>query len=94
MDSKTRSKLNSLAMTMEPLVYIGKNGITQMVIDEINTLLDLREIIKLQVQKGADLTAKEAMQIVCDTTKALPITAIGNRFVIYRLSKKDIKHIL
>lgn len=94
MTSKERSYLRSLASSMQPVVTIGKQGLTEQVIKEINEVLECKKLIKISVLKSALREPKELIQEVCDTLKAEPIQFIGNKLIIYRFSsKKDIKHI-
>ncbi len=94
MTSKQRSKLISLAMNVSATVQIGKNGLTESVIEQINTSLEDHELIKIGVLKTADITAKGVIAEVAELTGAEPVQAIGNKIVLYRRSQKDgIEHI-
>ena len=42
MDSKTRSRLSALAQNIQPIFQIGKNGITDIVIQELDKALEAR----------------------------------------------------
>ena len=89
-----RAKLRSMAQMLNPIFHVGKNGINENFIRDIDTALELHELIKLSVLRNSDLNAKESMAILCDATKAEPVTAIGSKFVIYRRSKRDdVEHI-
>ncbi len=46
--SKQRSYLRGLAQQVDPTVYIGKQGLTENVIKEIDTGLNCRELVKSQ----------------------------------------------
>ena len=94
MTSKQRSKLISLAMNLSATVQIGKNGLTESVIEQINTSLEDHELVKIGVLKTADITAKGVIAEVASLTAAEPVQAIGNKIVLYRRSQKDgIEHI-
>lgn len=94
MTSKQRSKLISLAMNVSATVQIGKNGLTDAVIDQINASLEDHELVKIGVLKTADMSAKTMIAEVAERTGAEPVQAIGNKIVLYRYSsKEDIKHI-
>ena len=45
--SKQRSYLRSLANNIEPIVQIGKEGIDERVLNQIDEALEARELIKL-----------------------------------------------
>ena len=51
--SKQRSYLKKLAHDLDPIVYIGKNDLTDNVLNEIDTLLELRELVKVKIQEGS-----------------------------------------
>ena len=48
--SKKRSYLRSLAHQLDPLVYIGKNDLTDNILNEIDTCLEHRELVKIKIQ--------------------------------------------
>ena len=94
MNSKQRSKLISLAMNISATVQIGKNGLTDSVIEQINTSLEDHELVKIGVLKTADFSAKSVIAEVAEATSSEPVQAIGNKIVLYRYSHKEgIEHI-
>lgn len=81
-------------MNVSATVQIGKNGLTESVIEQINTSLEDHELIKIGVLKTADISAKGVIAEVAELTGAEPVQAIGNKIVLYRRSQKDgIEHI-
>lgn len=88
MTSKERAALRSMANTMETILYIGKDGITDSVAKEAYDALEARELIKCAVQQNCELTAREAMNELCERVHAEPIQCIGRRFVMYRESRE------
>lgn len=94
MTSKQRSKLISLAMNLSATVQIGKNGLTESVVEQISTSLEDHELVKIGVLKTADVTAKGVIAEVAEALGAEPVQAIGNKIVLYRRSQKDgVEHI-
>lgn len=91
MNSSQRAYLRSLANSIEPIIHIGKQGITEGIIAQADEALNAREIIKGTVQQNAELTAKEAVQKLCASLKAESVQAIGRKFVLYRESKENKK---
>lgn len=89
--SKQRSYLRGLANSIDSIVQIGKEGVDDRVLAQIDEALEAREIIKLNVLKNSLLTAREACDIVCEELDADPVQVIGNKFVIYRQSKNKPK---
>ena len=88
MTGKQRAGLRKMANTLETIIYIGKEGVTDRVVKEVYDALEARELIKGCVQQGAPLDAKEALTLLCEKTGAEPIQFIGRRFVMYRPSRE------
>lgn len=89
--SKQRSYLKGLAHDLDPIVYIGKSGLTENIIKEMNSCLDARELIKVKLQEGAILDPKETANTAAELLGAEFVQAIGRKFVLYRFSKERAK---
>ena len=89
MTGKQRAKLRAMANTIDTILYIGKDGITNNTIKECYDALEARELIKGCVQQGASISAREALTELCERTGAEPIQQIGRRFVMYRPSREN-----
>ncbi|NLX61570.1 MAG: ribosome assembly RNA-binding protein YhbY [Tissierellia bacterium] len=91
---KQRSYLKGLANKLDPIFQIGKNGITENFIKQVDDALEKREIIKIKVLNNSLLDAKEVANEIAKKTNAEFVQSIGNKFVLYRESKKNKKIIL
>ena len=89
--SKQRATLRSLANTLEPIFQIGKLGIEENFICQLDSALEARELIKIKVLENSGLTAREASQILCDELKCEGVQIIGSKVIIYRKSTKKPK---
>ena len=87
--SKQRSYLRSLAHSIDPAVYIGKAGVTDNVIKEIDQCLEARELVKIKLQEGAVLDAKATANELAPVLGAEFVQAIGRKFTLYRESKEN-----
>ena len=81
---KQRSYLRKLAQDEEPLVFIGKNDLTETVIHEMDNLLTARELVKAKIQDTSTLDAKATANELAAQLGAEYVQAIGRRFVLYR----------
>lgn len=86
--SKQRGFLRGLAHELEPTVYIGKSGMTENIVKEMETWLEMRELVKVKLQEGCDLTPKDAANELAEILKAEYVQAIGRKFTLYRQSKE------
>ena len=94
LNSKQRAKLRSLASIIPATTIVGKEGLTETVLAQIDRELHARELVKVSVLEGAEQSAKEYLQIAAFNLKAEEVCSIGRKFVVYRLSNKmGIKHI-
>ncbi|TCO79022.1 ribosome assembly RNA-binding protein YhbY [Marinisporobacter balticus] len=88
---KQRSYLRGLANNIKPITQIGKSGITESFIKQLDDALEARELIKIHVLENSLLDTKKTANEVAKKTRAEFIQAIGNKFVIYRKSKENPK---
>ncbi|MEX1308736.1 MAG: YhbY family RNA-binding protein [Eubacteriales bacterium] len=94
MTSKQRAVLRRLANQLDPVVYVGKEGLTAVIISETELVLEKRELIKVQVQVGCDLSSREVANTMSEKLNADVITVLGKRFVLYRKAKKDSQNLI
>ncbi|MFV0517304.1 MAG: ribosome assembly RNA-binding protein YhbY [Aminipila sp.] len=85
---KKRSYLRSLAHNIEPMVYIGKSGLTDNIIKELEVNLEARELVKVKIQESCDLDPKEVANNMAESLNAEFVQAIGKKFTLYRESKE------
>ena len=94
MTTKQRSKLRSLAQTIEPIGQIGKGGISDNMIAGLSSALEARELIKVTVLKNAEDEAKYLADDLAAELNAEVVCTIGHKIVLYRRSLNDgVKHI-
>lgn len=89
--SKQRSYLKGLANNIEAISYIGKEGISEAFLKQLDDVLEARELVKISIQKNSILDTKEAANEVARSTRSEFVQAIGRKFVIYRKSKENQK---
>ncbi len=88
MTSKERAQLKAMASSIEPVIIVGKGGITENLVNETANALRTRELIKGKVLESALLTAREACQELAGALEAEPVQAIGSKFVLYKENTK------
>ncbi len=93
-NGKERSFLKGLANKIEPIITIGKGGITDNVLTQIDEALESRELIKGKVLDNNDLDAKEVCNFIAKELNAQYVQSIGSTFVLFRRKRTDSKIIL
>ena len=89
--SKQRAQLRGLANAMDPIVHIGKDGISENLARQADEALEARELIKCRVLENSLLTAREACDELSRLTRSEQVQVIGTRFVLYRESRSKPK---
>ena len=88
--SKQRAFLRGIASTKNTLMQIGKGGITENVVAQINQLLEANEIVKIHCLENTLVDAKDVLNEIAEVIPDCePVTAIGRRVIIYRQSKEN-----
>ena len=91
--SKQRAQLRGLANSIDTIVQIGKDGIGENLIQQVNDALEARELIKGRVLENSMLSPREAAEELAPLTRSEVVQVIGTKFVLYRQShnkdKKD-----
>ena len=86
--SKERAMYRAQANTLETTLMVGKDGVTDALIEEAERLLTARELVKGKVLETAMMTAREVSDAICEATGADGISCVGSKFVIWRFSEK------
>lgn len=94
MTSKQRAYLRGLANTIEPILQIGKSGISNNLIKQIDDALEARELIKISVLETAPDNVRNLGEEIAQNTNSICVQTIGNKITLYRARKKDSKIIL
>lgn len=91
--SKQRAHLRSIANDYDAIFQIGKGGIGDNFIKQMDDALEARELVKVKVLETAFMSAREACEEVCGAVGAEPVSVVGNKFIVYResVNKKKIE---
>ncbi len=91
--SKQRAQLRGLANSIDTILIVGKDGVSDNVVKQANEALEARELIKGRVLENSLLSAREAAEELSPATRSEVVQVIGTKFVLYRPShnpnKKD-----
>ena len=92
--TKQRAFLRGLGNALDPVMQIGKDGITDNVLKGVNLLLEARELVKFKMLRNCDEDAKTLANEIARRVGADVVQVIGNIFILYKRStRKDFKHI-
>lgn len=89
MTGKERAELRKQANTLTAIFQIGKDNITEPLVEAVDAALKKRELIKLSVLETSELSAKEAAEQLAGATGAEVIQCIGRKLVLYRQKEEE-----
>ncbi len=75
-----------MAARIEPATHIGKNGVTDSLVEEINRQLKDNKLIKVKVLKSAmdSMSREEIARLLAEKTGAELIEVKGNTVVLFK----------
>ena len=85
--SKQRAELRARANELDTTLMIGKEGVTDATVQELDRQLEARELVKGKVLETALMSAREVSDQLCEALGAEGIQCVGNKFVVWRRSE-------
>lgn len=82
--AKERADLRAECNRLKPTVHVGQDGITPALATALDDALRTRELVKVQLNKAADVTAREAARTLAARVRAEVIQTIGKTATLYR----------
>ena len=84
MTSKQRAYLRSLASNIDAIIQIGKDGVGDNLIEQVDGAIKNRELIKLTVLETSPTAAADAAIEIAERTKSEVVQIIGRKIVLFR----------
>lgn len=89
MTSKERANLRAQAHNLSPVLHIGKGGLTEAVIKQIEEVLDAKELIKVKILlESCPQRPREIADSIEKETGADVVGVIGGVIILYRYSEE------
>lgn len=86
-------KLKQMSHSNGAYVIIGKSGLTDEVLKQLDKELEYHELVKIRCNKFKEQREEFAQQLR-DITKSVLLAVTGNVILLYRRSKDEKRHIL
>lgn len=85
---KQKRFLRAMGSTIDPIVQVGKGGVTENLIKQVDEALEARELIKLRVLNNAPEEVDGIAGQIAGATGAAVAQTIGHIVLFYRPAKK------
>ncbi|HHU93118.1 MAG TPA: ribosome assembly RNA-binding protein YhbY [Halanaerobiaceae bacterium] len=91
---KQRSYLKGQANKLNPIIHVGKGGLDQALIDQMDEALAAHELVKGKVLKNSLEEVRDVAEKLATSCEAEVVQVIGNVFILYRRNKEKPIYIL
>lgn len=88
LSSVEKAALKQQAHTLQPVVMIGQNGLTESVVKEVDANLLAHELIKVRILGDDRDDRKLWSEQLCEQTNAQLVQSIGKILVLYRQNEQ------
>ena len=86
---KQRAELRKMSHGMQPIFQIGKGGVNDVIIEQLDRAIEARELIKVTILETALLDTRQTCDEIAKKLHAEPVQAIGSKFVLYRQARNE-----
>lgn len=90
MTGKERAFLKKLSHGIKPILIIGKEGITENTITQLDGALMKHELIKIKILNNNLDDRDEMIETILQELQAEFVQYIGNKLTIYRVSEEHL----
>ena len=91
MTSKQRAYLRGKANTIDAIFQVGKGGITDVLLKQLDDAIEARELIKVTVLETAPGSSKEIAEELANGSNSQVVQTVGNKVTLFRQKKKNSK---
>jgi RNA-binding protein len=86
---KQKRYLRSLAHHLDPILQVGKGGVSDNMLDQVSLALEARELIKVSILNNCEDDKEEVAEQLAEGTGAQLVQLIGKTVVLYRESTEN-----
>ena len=84
LSGRDRAELRAEAHHLTALVHVGQHGLSPTLIQSLDDALRTHELVKVQLGRNVELTAKEAAAELATSTDSTVVQVIGKTATFYR----------
>jgi RNA-binding protein len=89
-NTRQRTELSSRAHSLKPVVWIGKEGVTDAAVNSVLEVMSKRDLIKVKVLEGAPADARDIGHKLAEKIEhAEVVRTIGRVVILYRPIPKN-----
>lgn len=85
---KQKRYLRSLAHHLNPIFQVGKGGVNDNLIKQVDETLEVRELIKVSILNNCGEDKNEVAEAIAEGSGAEVVQIIGSTIVLYKESQE------
>ncbi|BAU27145.1 RNA-binding protein [Aneurinibacillus soli] len=85
---KQKRHLRALAHHLNPIFQVGKGGVNDNLIKQVDETLELRELIKVSILNNCGEDKNEVAKAIAEGSGAEVVQIIGSTIVLYKESQE------
>lgn len=85
---KQRRFLRALGTGVDPILHVGKAGVWENTLKQLEEALEARELVKVRVLHSHDDDPKSTAKILAEAVGAELVQVVGRNILLYRPSTK------
>ncbi len=89
--SKQRAYLRGIAAKEDTIFQVGKGGVNENLISQVNDAIKVREIVKIKVLETSPVSPEEAAAEIAEATKSEIVQTIGSKLVLFKRNPQEPK---
>ncbi len=88
---KQKRFLRANANHLRPIFSVGKNGLNELWLNEVNQAVDSRELVKISIQQSADVDTDDVKEFIENNSDISVVQTIGKTVLLFNQSSNS-KH--
>lgn len=88
LNGKQKRYLRGLSNKLKTDVMVGKEGLSETIVETLNKALEAHELVKVSVLKSCELDFNELTLDLLSASNSDLVQTLGKTIVLYRLSKE------
>jgi RNA-binding protein len=89
LDAQNKKKLRAAGQSLPAVLQIGKQGLSENTITNLEDQLEAHELVKVSLLKSCDIPVREAAIDCAAAAGAEVVHIIGRTFLLFRRSKEN-----
>ncbi len=86
MAGRTKEELKAIGVGLKPTVHVGKEGITDKVVEETRLQVERHGIVKVRVLPSAGMSREEVAEMLASRTLSKLVETRGNTVLLCKAS--------